>query len=493
MALLNTNRRLFTDKTLTAPSDLHTSQNLDGNSLFYWNDPTDLAISYKLNIKSGNDNAVKYDVCGNSLVFNGSLLPILDQASNNLKAIKIIDSGTNYAKPSVIPSIIASGVAPTIKAIVKDGSVEKTKWSIIDIVNFSTTSITFIIRSLSSKLSNSILNKGKLYVELNDEKLSTGIMQELLPLNILDTVTYNITVELTNANTYTSLEDIKHSLLNKHMLIHSGAYIINKGGDLFKLPNLVYDIYPDNTRYSINLSPGTYSWSVASVFDKEEKNCTEWSEEQILIVPISKAFDVVNIGLQSWTSKNFNLETYRDGTPIPQVTDPGVWQSLTTGAWCWYNNSSTNEISYGKLYNWYAVAGIWDEASKTDLSKRKKLAPAGYHVPSKDEWLTLSACLGGPLVAGGKMRTTVGWEVSSNYELMEINNSSGFSGRPGGYRYGYEWNDDFGVPGEFGYWWSSSDIDIANAWSHYINYFDTSFQSTINDKSYGFSVRLIKD
>jgi hypothetical protein len=48
----------------------------------------------------------------------------------------------------------------------------------------------------------------------------------------------------------------------------------------------------------------------------------------------------ITIGTQTWTSKNLDVATYSDGTPIPQVTDPTAWANLTTGAWCYYNNDS---------------------------------------------------------------------------------------------------------------------------------------------------------
>ena len=45
---------------------------------------------------------------------------------------------------------------------------------------------------------------------------------------------------------------------------------------------------------------------------------------------------------QTFTSKNLNVTKYSDGTPIPQVTDPSAWANLTTGAWCYYNNVTSN-------------------------------------------------------------------------------------------------------------------------------------------------------
>lgn len=76
------------------------------------------------------------------------------------------------------------------------------------------------------------------------------------------------------------------------------------------------------------------------------------SASGIIITDLSR----VTIGTQIWTTKNLDVATYRNGDPIPQVTDASEWQNLTTGAWCWYNNDSVNyAATYGRLYNWYAV------------------------------------------------------------------------------------------------------------------------------------------
>lgn len=96
---------------------------------------------------------------------------------------------------------------------------------------------------------------------------------------------------------------------------------------------------------------------------------------------------------QIWTTRNLDVDTYSDCTPIPQVTDQTIWENLTTGAWCYYDNDPNNNTTHGKLYNWYAVAGIYDAASLVDPSLRKKLAPEGWHVASDAEWSTLRNCI----------------------------------------------------------------------------------------------------
>ena len=197
----------------------------------------------------------------------------------------------------------------------------------------------------------------------------------------------------------------------------------------------------------------------------------------------------VTICTQVWTAKNLDITAYSDGTPIPQVTDPTEWANLTTGAWCYYNNDQANNAVYGKLYNWYAAAGIYDAASLNTPTLRKKLAPAGWHVPTDAEWTTLTTCLGGKSVAGGKMKETgtAHWQSPNT----DATNSSGFSGLPGAYRYPI---GSFSPIGGYGYWWSSSETSAKNGW--YCNlYYESGHASGSGsgNKIVGFSVRCLKD
>ena len=197
----------------------------------------------------------------------------------------------------------------------------------------------------------------------------------------------------------------------------------------------------------------------------------------------------VIIGTQTWTTKNLDVTTYSDGTVIPEVTDPNVWQGLTTGAWCYYNNDVANGETYGKLYNWYAVAGIWNEASIKDTSQRKKLAPTGYHIPSEnDEWATLTTFLGGFMVAGGKMKETLTkhWK----YPNTSATNSSGFTGLPGGFRFP---DGTFANIGGGGNWWSSSEVDTMLALYRILGYNFGSTNELMSSKSVGYSVRCLSD
>jgi uncharacterized protein (TIGR02145 family) len=203
--------------------------------------------------------------------------------------------------------------------------------------------------------------------------------------------------------------------------------------------------------------------------------------------------EIVTISTQIWQSKNLDVETYRDGTPIPQVTDPTQWANLTTGAWCYYNNDPANNAIYGKLYNWYAVAGIHDNDPSTP---NKILAPQGWHIPSDAEWTQLTDFLGGELVAGGKMKSTGTLQAGTG--LWEspneaATNESGFTGLPAGYR--YIQNDGFFASVGLGAsWWSSSEFNnFGGAFYRSLGGFGSDVYRGGLGYNYGNSVRCLKD
>ena len=186
-------------------------------------------------------------------------------------------------------------------------------------------------------------------------------------------------------------------------------------------------------------------------------------------------YPVVQIGNQCWTKENLKTTKYADGSVIPNITDNPEWAGLSTGAWCNYENSAGNDAVYGKLYNWYTVADP------------RNVCPAGWHVPTDAEWTTLTDFLGGEPVAGGKMKTTTGWQAPNT----GATNESGFSGLPGGYRYGYE--GTFNFVGGYGHWWSSSETDGYYAWYRSLFYgLGNAYWYTINRRS-GLSVRCLRD
>lgn len=179
----------------------------------------------------------------------------------------------------------------------------------------------------------------------------------------------------------------------------------------------------------------------------------------------------VIIGKQVWHLKDLATSNYRNGDEIPHVQDSAKWSTLTSGAWCWYENDPRK----GKLYNWYAI------------KDPRNLAPAGWHVPNDAEWTILTNYLGGESYAGGRMKEagTDHWKFPNS----GATNSSKFTGLPGGYR-NYEGN--FSAIGRQGYWWSSSKFGTFGS-SFGLVYDNSNFSKYSAIKQNGFSVRCIED
>lgn len=200
---------------------------------------------------------------------------------------------------------------------------------------------------------------------------------------------------------------------------------------------------------------------------------------------------------QIWTVENAEMVTYRDGTPIPQVTDNTEWGNLTTGAWCYYDNDRTK----GKLYNWYAVAGIHDNDPNTP---NKEFAPEGWHVPTDAEWTTLE----NHFIANGynyddtttenkiakAMASTTGWISSTETGAIgndqSLNNSSGFNAFPEGNRF---LNGSFANEGYEAFFWSSTEDDSDFAWYHSLGKNSSDLFRGFNLKQVGYSVRFVRD
>ena len=187
----------------------------------------------------------------------------------------------------------------------------------------------------------------------------------------------------------------------------------------------------------------------------------------------------VTIGTQEWMSENLRTTKYSDGTPIPNVTVNTEWGNLSTGAWCNYDNSSSNDATYGKLYNWYAV-------------NTNKLCPTGWHVPTEAEWDVLTDYLtanGHSGSEGTALKATSGW---NDYNGQSGNGTDdyGWLGLPGGNRAS---SGDFGNIGNSGRWWSSSQSITHDAWIRYLSGSNEAVDAGYVDLRSGFSVRCLRD
>ena len=221
-------------------------------------------------------------------------------------------------------------------------------------------------------------------------------------------------------------------------------------------------------------NPNPYNGKTTAVFNPSLTYGTLTDQD-------GNVYKTIVIGNQTWMAENLRTTKYRDGSPIPNVTEITAWGNLTTGAYCNYNNTTSADTiaTYGRLYNWYAAIDS------------RNIAPTGWHVPNDAEWETLIYYLGGYSVVGGKMKETgtTHW-ISPN---TGATNESGFTALPSGLRLGYIYGtfDNMGV---LGIYLSSTfhSIDFQLRCPSVSNW-DTSALHYAGNKDDGFAVRLVKD
>ena len=208
-------------------------------------------------------------------------------------------------------------------------------------------------------------------------------------------------------------------------------------------------------------------------------------------------YHAIRVGNQVWSVENLRTTKYNDGSNIPIETDNTAWVALSTPGYCWYNNDVTNKTKYGALYNWYVVSP----------TNSKKIAPAGWHVPTDAEWTILEKYL----VLNGynwdgttdtaiynkiakSLAAKTDWITNTNSGVigndLTKNNSSGFSALPGGFRGNYGTFTDIG---DLGCWWSAAECDASSAWNRFLYCGYANLLRGNGTGSCGFSVRLVRD
>jgi uncharacterized protein (TIGR02145 family) len=185
----------------------------------------------------------------------------------------------------------------------------------------------------------------------------------------------------------------------------------------------------------------------------------------------------VTIGTQTWLSENLKTTKYRNGDIIG--TTPDIDTDISgesTPEYQWYYDGDLNNLSiYGKLYTWYVA---------TDS---RNICPAGWHAPSKDEWITLIDYLGSEDVAGSKLKETGDshWMVNS-----DADNSSGFTALPGGARFV---SSLFWGINHAGIFWTTSFANESSIWTIFVYADRTNIDYALQAGNNGFSIRCIKD
>jgi len=196
-------------------------------------------------------------------------------------------------------------------------------------------------------------------------------------------------------------------------------------------------------------------------------------------------YKTIIIGSQEWMAENLKTTKFNDGTSIHLITSKSE-QSIRYMApdYCWFDDSISNKAINGALYNWLAV-------------ETGKLCPVGWHVPSENEWYTLSRYIDTQsqldydmsTISGYKLKSQLTWEFESGADTY------GFSGLASGYRNsGYNPGD-----GKYLYkngtaqWWTSSMLAGYGGRYVHIDSGDDGLYMNYSTTLNGNSIRCIKN
>jgi uncharacterized protein (TIGR02145 family) len=209
----------------------------------------------------------------------------------------------------------------------------------------------------------------------------------------------------------------------------------------------------------------------------------------LFIVSSLSAQSEIKIGKLTWMTKNLNTNTFRNGDVITHALSREEWNRASLNkepAWCYYENYSLNGITYGKLYNWYAV------------NDPRGLAPKGWRIATEEDFAYLIDFLGSYYQglcnndSGKKMKSPNEWANDS-----KGNNSSAWSGYPGGLRQRrHPYNDALGAEfiykGKSGFWWVSNEGEYSQTNSIELSSVETTCDRKM-DYGTGLSVRCVKN
>lgn len=217
--------------------------------------------------------------------------------------------------------------------------------------------------------------------------------------------------------------------------------------------------------------------------------CSNDDEDGTVTDIDGNVYHTVKIGSQVWMTENLRVTRFNDGSSIDIITGEKSANDWPDPRLCWYDNDLVNKDKYGVLYNYRVVNA--PEALGVEI------APKGWHIPSDEEWKTLTDYLGGENIAGGKLKSMGTIEANTGLwhsPNIGATNESGFSALPGGLCSNLNSFSSYNL-GYLGAWWSSTKTQKGHS-SFSMFYKESSITHYNEGRDYNtefMSIRCIKD
>ncbi len=306
-------------------------------------------------------------------------------------------------------------------------------------------------------------------------------------------------------------------LLSVPFALHAGSSADAFSGDYLDLENTpdleafiqVADAQSGDILYYLNdewhtLSPGE-DGQVLMVVD----GMPQWADiadpvDDTVTDIDGNVYATIEIGDQIWMAENLRTTRYRNGDQLPAGLNDSQWNNTTAGAYALYPHTQVDGINsdeemiqaYGLLYNWYTT---------TDP---RGLCPAGWHVPSDEEWIALISYMtdnythinptnvGNSVKSCRQIDSPLGGECDTDIHPRWNSHASqfgtdefGMSALPAGYR---NPTGSFAGISNHGGFWTSTEYSAAAAWRRYTGFGHAFVYRDSQLKRLGTSVRCIK-
>jgi uncharacterized protein (TIGR02145 family) len=218
---------------------------------------------------------------------------------------------------------------------------------------------------------------------------------------------------------------------------------------------------------------------------QEEETPVRVIETSTVVDIDGNVYKTVKIGNQWWMAENLAVTRFNDGSVLSFVdinSSDSAWANASGAAY-----TSLNNGQYGNLYNYAAVENI------------QNIAPAGWHVPTDEEWKTMEHEIG----MAQEEVDALGWRGANEaIKLASLNaigwpedaplfgtDEYGFNAKPGGCR---SFLGATNFPGILAFWWSAS-VNGNEVWYRYIDANQTRIFRQHTYKGYGMSIRCVKN
>ena len=208
------------------------------------------------------------------------------------------------------------------------------------------------------------------------------------------------------------------------------------------------------------------------------------------------SYCTITIGDQVWMAENLRY--------LPSVYRSNQ-ESYTESRYYVYDYQGNNVVEAKDTYNYNEYGVLYNNIAA------QTACPAGWHLPSDSEWTELEIYLenhgynfDGYIdsdndrdthnVIGKSMASQSNWTVSdisnSPGRLQQKNNSSGFNGKPAGWKH---LNGLFKHINESAAWWATGYYENGNGWDRYLYFSRAHCTRSHNNKHIGLSIRCIQD